>query len=260
MEFLTHLVFRMNYPVKRFKGNDDLSPRKQRAIEQTRSKFRDIYAGQTHNKTNFAKSTNQSGGDNIMPEDQIKTEMMCDDNDTHTMMRLSDIKEENVDGDGDRNSKDDGNNLSDLFTNAGLQPSYNDLEKIFEDHSDENSMHDDSHIHVHTPPGSNKSNCGHEDGKRSMSSNHSHSGMLRPEELSQMFPTPPSLEHHPNSSPCEGVLSDHQIDISDTPNLGSPIDEPIEVRLNLSPKSLEINRFVLSYPGLVVCFHSANDM
>lgn len=27
-------------------------------------------------------------------------------------------------------------------------------------------------------------------------------GILRPEELSKMFPTPPSLEHNPVASPC----------------------------------------------------------
>jgi mediator of RNA polymerase II transcription subunit 13 len=74
-----------------------------------------------------------------------------------------------------------------------------------------------------------------------MGSSNSNTSILRPEELSKMFPTPPSLEHHPNSSPCGGALSDsgtaadnimdhvpsrlHQ-DIY--PNLGSPIAEPID--------------------------------
>lgn len=84
-------------------------------------------------------------------------------------------------------------------------------------------------LQVQTPPGSNKSISGLEDIKRSINSNNSHSGILRPEELSKMFPTPPSLEHHPNSSPCGGAMSDQQLDIMETPNLGSPIDEPIDV-------------------------------
>lgn len=43
-----------------------------------------------------------------------------------------------------------------------------------------------------------------------------------------MFPTPPSLEHHPNSSPCGGGLSEHQLEMFDSPNLGSPLDEQID--------------------------------
>lgn len=58
--------------------------------------------------------------------------------------------------------------------------------------------------------------------------------------LTKMFPTPPSLEHHPNSSPCGGALSDGGGQMSDIemkvvikqevqyPNLGSPAEEPIE--------------------------------
>lgn len=59
-------------------------------------------------------------------------------------------------------------------------------------------------------------------------SNSTHTGIFRPEELSKMFPTPPSLEHHPNSSPCGAGLSEHQLDLLDSPNLGSPIDEQID--------------------------------
>jgi mediator of RNA polymerase II transcription subunit 13 len=64
-------------------------------------------------------------------------------------------------------------------------------------------------------------------------------GILRPEELSKMFPTPPSLEHHPIASPCgqpETTLSE----VSEAalvprfkqeiyPNMGSPQEENIEV-------------------------------
>jgi len=66
-------------------------------------------------------------------------------------------------------------------------------------------------------------------------------GILRPEELSKMFPTPPSLEHNPNSSPCGGQLSDGlPNDFTELPmtrfkqeaypNMGSPQEETIEVR------------------------------
>lgn len=65
-------------------------------------------------------------------------------------------------------------------------------------------------------------------------------GVLRPEELSKMFPTPPSLEHNPVASPCQ--LSDPLMDQTELsapqrplrhlpdiyPNMGSPPEEPIE--------------------------------
>lgn len=66
--------------------------------------------------------------------------------------------------------------------------------------------------------------------------------------LTKMYPTPPSLENHPNSSPCGGALSDGggggllssdmdmklavpQEPVNNVlpyPNLGSPMEEPIE--------------------------------
>lgn len=71
------------------------------------------------------------------------------------------------------------------------------------------------------------------------------SGGVRPEELSKMFPTPPSHEHNPISSPCGHNLGDTPVhepaDLMPSlplrvkqehhsyPNLGSPQEEPIEV-------------------------------
>lgn len=69
-------------------------------------------------------------------------------------------------------------------------------------------------------------------------------GIIRNEELSKMFPTPPSIEQHANSSPggiC--AISDNLIENIDTiasssssshktdvyPNFGSPPEEAIEV-------------------------------
>lgn len=68
------------------------------------------------------------------------------------------------------------------------------------------------------------------------------SGTLRPEELSKMFPTPPSMEHNPIASPIGhfsdgtlGDLSDGPTGASNTrvkqeiyPNMGSPQEENIE--------------------------------
>lgn len=67
-------------------------------------------------------------------------------------------------------------------------------------------------------------------------------GGLRPEELSKMFPTPPSLEHNPIASPCghlsdgtPGELSDGSMIVTIArykqeiyPNMGSPQEENIE--------------------------------
>ncbi|XP_049299048.1 mediator of RNA polymerase II transcription subunit 13 isoform X1 [Anopheles funestus] len=141
---------------------------------------------------------------------------------------------------------------SNFLTDQDLQPSIDDLNQIFDDGG---PFNDDPDLH-NTPPGSNKSCSGSggfsEEGKRFPSSNHHsvNSGMLSPKELSQMFPTPPSIDPHPNSSPGGGgCLSDGGIAIdtlvdlqmslssgagsgpgsgSNLPNLGSPQEEPID--------------------------------
>lgn len=53
---------------------------------------------------------------------------------------------------------------------------------------------------------------------------------VRPEELSKMFPTPPSLE--PNPLPSPGAYNQSDIDHQIVPNIrcGSPPEELIEVR------------------------------
>ncbi|ODN04072.1 Mediator of RNA polymerase II transcription subunit 13 [Orchesella cincta] len=141
-----------------------------------------------------------------------------------------------------------------LFTNEGLQPSFRDLDQIF-DNSDTSS---DETFQVPTPPGSNKPANLLEDANlpslTCTGGTKSKSGLniLRPEELSKMFPTPPSQpEHNPIASPCglqtdnpslEG-LSDPSICIRRTqdgyPVLGSPPDDTMEVRIesNLFLKS-----------------------
>nr|XP_018902480.1 PREDICTED: mediator of RNA polymerase II transcription subunit 13 isoform X2 [Bemisia tabaci] len=127
---------------------------------------------------------------------------------------------------------------------------FKDLDRLF-DNSDDTSS--DETLQVPTPPGSNKP-AGSEDGGSLNSTNSllvrpprgsgtCGTGILRPEELSKMFPTPPSLEHNPNASPCGGQLSDtptHE-SVSDYllpatlrikqetyPDMGSPPEEPIE--------------------------------
>uniref|UniRef100_A0A8W7Q557 Mediator of RNA polymerase II transcription subunit 13 n=1 Tax=Anopheles coluzzii TaxID=1518534 RepID=A0A8W7Q557_ANOCL len=147
-----------------------------------------------------------------------------------------------------------------FLTDQDLQPSIDDLNQIFDDGG---PFNDDPDLH-NTPPGSNKSSSGSggfsEESKRFPSSNHHsvNSGMLSPKELSQMFPTPPSLDpQHPSSSPGGGgclsdggsialdTLVDLQMSLSSgagsgggngggassvppIPNLGSPQEEPID--------------------------------
>ncbi|PSN30681.1 hypothetical protein C0J52_20854 [Blattella germanica] len=145
------------------------------------------------------------------------------------------------------------NKPTSLFTNEGLQASYKDLDQIF-DNSDDTSS--DETLQVPTPPGSNKPAGLPEDsasssvvvkpprgsgGNTSLNSCGG-TGILRPEELSKMFPTPPSMEPNPIASPC-GHLSDGPLgELSDGPvghcitrykqeiypNMGSPQEENIE--------------------------------
>ncbi|XP_063984090.1 mediator of RNA polymerase II transcription subunit 13 isoform X2 [Diachasmimorpha longicaudata] len=131
-----------------------------------------------------------------------------------------------------------------LFTSEGLQASYKDLDQIF-DNSDPDTSSDETNLNqlqVQTPPGSNKSGGIHEETRLDGTTKHNNRGVgvLRPEELSKMFPTPPSLEHNPVASPCQ--LSDAPMDQTDLslsqrplrqvpdiyPNMGSPPEEPID--------------------------------
>ncbi|XP_074027649.1 mediator complex subunit skuld isoform X2 [Leptinotarsa decemlineata] len=120
-----------------------------------------------------------------------------------------------------------------LFTSEGLQPSYRDLDQIF-DNSDYTSS--DEAMQVQTPPGSTTINH-HEDGKRLSGHGCPNMGTIRQEELSKMFPTPPSLEHYPSSSPSgqHDLPSTEYTDIGIVrikqeiyPNMGSPQEENIE--------------------------------
>ncbi|XP_065211027.1 mediator of RNA polymerase II transcription subunit 13 isoform X3 [Planococcus citri] len=136
-----------------------------------------------------------------------------------------------------------------LYTNEGLTASYKDLDQIFENSDDTSS--DETALQVQTPPGSNKP-AGSDECYSSTAtllvrpprgSGGGNNGILRPEELSKMFPTPPSLEHNPIASPCGGHLSDtpgsdpadYVMPLSNTrykqeicPSMGSPHDEGID--------------------------------
>jgi mediator of RNA polymerase II transcription subunit 13 len=155
----------------------------------------------------------------------------------------------------------------DLFTSRGLQPSYRDLDQIFDnsdDTSSDETVSEPAHAaepnvdhllmqhQVQTPPGSNKppgdehsitlvkpprgsgGSTGGTSGTLGCGA-----GILRAEELSKMFPTPPSLEHNPIASPC-GQPDVTMLDASEAalvprikqesyPNMGSPQEENIDV-------------------------------
>ncbi|XP_037905522.1 mediator of RNA polymerase II transcription subunit 13 isoform X2 [Hermetia illucens] len=150
----------------------------------------------------------------------VKSEDTC-------MLQAHEIKKE-VEEIKDKDGHDN------LFTSAGLQVTCEIPDQIF-DNSDDNST--DDALQVQTPPGSNKSSgCGMEELKKPLCTNNSSMGILRPEELSHMFPTPPSHEHHPNSSPCSGGMTDIPMnDMLETRvkqeiyvDFGSPPGEPIK--------------------------------
>nr|XP_023025414.1 mediator of RNA polymerase II transcription subunit 13-like [Leptinotarsa decemlineata] len=99
-------------------------------------------------------------------------------------------------------------------------------------------------MQVQTPPGSTTINH-HEDGKRLSGHGCPNMGTIRQEELSKMFPTPPSLEHYPSSSPSgqHDLPSTEYTDIGIVrikqeiyPNMGSPQEENIVLHINKNMK------------------------
>lgn len=109
---LISFLLRMNHPVKRFKP-DDASLNKNRHM-------RDIYAGEMHQQPEFPTTLASNAA---LTENQIKTEPMVTDDLDGTLNH--EVKKEPVD--------DDGKTSTDLFTVVGLQPSYKDLDQLFEE-------------------------------------------------------------------------------------------------------------------------------
>ncbi|CAH1719545.1 unnamed protein product [Chironomus riparius] len=261
----------MNHPIKRFKSDN---------VDQHKLKNKNLdfnlYAG--HDELTLSNSTQNKP--NYLAQD-IKSEVEslwknCEEQKTsNSANNASCMKENKSEIDNDKISTDS------LFTSEGLQPSYADLNKIF-DNSDDNS--NDDHLVDNTPPHSNKSMGCHPDmelseneAKRdkmtfgsftninsngqtniisSLNSNNLGTlGIIRSEELSKMFPTPPSIEQHTNSSPgpsnvC-GSVTDNLIENLDTivlhkmdsyPNFGSPQEEPIDdwSYVFIAPKTTKI--------------------
>ncbi|KAK9883147.1 hypothetical protein WA026_001345 [Henosepilachna vigintioctopunctata] len=256
----------LNHPVKRFKPNS-----KENLRHSSRT---DLYSMYIHNgvsNVNFDLVSNVNAKSQMFVMQEIKQEPRsaseCEQNQNphgvsmglHGVKRPGDPYEFDEEGGGSACNMDGfkrggpGSNVKEepkdakkiitgnLFTNEGLQPSYKDLDQIF-DNSDDTSS--DEATQIQTPPGSTFSG-GHEDSKRfsggqgGSTGNSSTIGILRPEELSKMFPTPPSLEHNPMPSPC-GPIDLQPPDFTDLtqgivrikqeiyPNMGSPQEEHIE--------------------------------
>lgn len=118
----------MNHPIKRFKA-DDLERKK--AFKTTTK--HDLYAGQMCGESsalpNHVNQTQNSG-------DGAKNDWKGDES------KNPNGGKENRGDDADKNSQSEN-----LFTSEGLQPSYADLNKIF-DNSDDNS--NDDHVSAFT--------------------------------------------------------------------------------------------------------------
>lgn len=108
----------MNHPIKRFKA-DDLE--RSKALKNTRY---DLYAGQ---------SCGEASGSNQGQDGGVKSEWKGDDS-----KGAGGGKENRAENDADKNSQSEN-----LFTSEGLAPSFDDLNKIF-DNSDDNS--NDDHV------------------------------------------------------------------------------------------------------------------
>ncbi|XP_063699092.1 mediator of RNA polymerase II transcription subunit 13 isoform X2 [Culicoides brevitarsis] len=202
----------MNHPVKRFKPNDDKA-----AADAKRSQSMNLYADEIRNVEQLPEQV-LALPNNIMAEAPIKTETGKSDTENGVTIKTEPA---------------DDHSAGNLFTIEGLQPSYKDLDQIF-DNSDDASNEDV--LQMHTPPASNKSPGTFDDNKRTLCGSHN-TGILGTAELSKMFPTPPSLEHHPNCSPYGSGISDlilseynegPKIKQEIYPNLGSPTPETIE--------------------------------
>ncbi|XP_060523412.1 mediator of RNA polymerase II transcription subunit 13 isoform X2 [Cylas formicarius] len=264
----------LNHPVKRFKGDG-----KENRLNRNRL---DLYSLYNHNVVGQCKEL-LGGVVNIKqeikqePGDGAELDTAQTVTQAHGVKRPGDPYEFDEDG-GGANCNLDGfkrgvvikeepkeKKVENLFTSEGLQPSYKDLDQIF-DNSDYTSSDEACfpQIQIQTPPGSAGPNTNHHilhhddstsatvNNKR-LSSGHGggsgcpNVGIPRAEELSKMFPTPPSLEHNPIASPC-GPLDLHQPDFMDLgvvkikqeiyPNMGSPQEENIDWSFVFKPPTV----------------------
>lgn len=112
----------MNHPIKRFKADDFERNRVNKILKY------DLYAGQNNSEASVLPNYVQQGQN--FSED-IKNEMWRSE-----VRNPNGSKSSKSESESDKNS-----NKTRLLTNEGLQPSYADLNKIF-DNSDDNSNDD----------------------------------------------------------------------------------------------------------------------
>lgn len=132
MSFINHhvtifFVFRMNHPIKRFKSDNEQHKIKSKNLDLN------LYAEQDE----FNLSNSFQNKPNFLGK-EIKSEVEglwknCEEQQKINSNRIKD----------DKSEIDDKISTDNLFTSEGLQPSYADLNKIF-DNSDDNS--NDDHV------------------------------------------------------------------------------------------------------------------
>lgn len=233
----------MNHPVKRFKPNND-----KQASKKLRGK--DLYADEIRNVETLQEQV-LALPLNIMADAPTKAELCSS--------RMSDVESSMFDSSGNPLTTIKSEPMDDdvkavqgnLYTIEGLAASYQDLDQIFDSDDNEDMVGyvifffwndlicSIFQLQMHTPPASNKSPGTFDDNKRIIGGcNNTNTGSLGTPELSKMFPTPPSLEHHPNCSPYGSGIHDLLLtDITDGPkikqevypNVGTPPPEPIDV-------------------------------
>ncbi|CAH0563743.1 unnamed protein product, partial [Brassicogethes aeneus] len=241
------LIAWLNHPVKRFKP-DGADGARSRSVK---TDLYSLYSG-------GGASNNNNDLKNVQIKQEIKLENLDMEADSmaslahpHGVKRPGDPYEFEEEGGGancnmdgfkrgqqpvkEEPPKDKKINAENLLTSEGLQPSYKDLDQIF-DNSDDTSS--DEAMQTQTPPGSTPASVHEHESKRLSSGYGQNMGIVRAEELSKMFPTPPSLEHNPIASPCgqtdlmmpsfESELGIVKIKQEIYPNMGSPQEENIE--------------------------------
>ncbi|CAH0722031.1 unnamed protein product, partial [Brenthis ino] len=121
----------------------------------------------------------------------------------------------------EKQDQEDVKEYKNLFTSDGLCPTLKDLDQIF-DNSDDAASGDET-LQVQTPPDSNKST----EETRCVGGR-----CVRAEELSKMFPTPPSMEAHaqpsPGFSPPDDAHHHAHLHAHAHRAHGSPPPDPIE--------------------------------
>lgn len=132
--FYPTLFYRMNHPIKRFKADDY-----ERTKTSKINKY-DLYSGQKHAESQLP--TQQTNMPKFLAQN-IKSELgdLWNGDESKTPNANVGGSKEKTESESEKLSSDN------LFTSEGLQPSYADLNKIF-DNSDDNS--NDDHVSLYS--------------------------------------------------------------------------------------------------------------